>query len=60
MIKWILLAGLVYVLYRLVRAALRIRRVIHIIRDESQGRMRSQSSSYPVEKDITDRVRPLQ
>lgn len=60
MIKWILLAGLVYVLYRLVRAALRIRRVIHIIRDDSQARMRSQAPSYPAEKDITDRVRPLQ
>lgn len=58
MIKWLILAAVLYLLYRLIRVIFRVRRVLHIVRDGAVPR--PQAHSYDnYEKDITDRARPV-
>lgn len=56
MIKWLILAAVLYLLFRLIRVIFRVRRVLHIVRDST--RPRPQAYGYDnTEKDITDKAR---
>ena len=59
MIKWLILAAVLYLLYRLIRVIFRVRRVLHIVRDGAVPP--PQAHGYDnYEKDITDRARPVE
>jgi hypothetical protein len=57
MIKWLILAALLYLIYRLIRSLLRIRQLLYTVRN---GVFMRPPVHRQKEIDITDRVRPVE